>query len=194
MKWALKVDRGKRKGMIIAVQKSPFLIGRNNECQLRAASLYVSDRHCELRTEDDKLVVRDCNSTNGTFINSHRIQGEFELHEGDRLEAGALAFVVCHGDLIPIEEEHFEPAHPKPPRPVEEDAVEDILLELDGEDTGPEPGAWRNMRAEDVSSKPGHARERKRAKVGPKNELPPGPSDVAKALLNGQGGLLKRRS
>jgi pSer/pThr/pTyr-binding forkhead associated (FHA) protein len=72
MKWALMVDRGKRKGMMIPIQKSPFLIGRNDECQLRAANPYVSHRHCELLTEDDKIAVRDCKSTNGTFINSRR--------------------------------------------------------------------------------------------------------------------------
>jgi pSer/pThr/pTyr-binding forkhead associated (FHA) protein len=95
MKWALVVDRGQRKGMIIPIEKSPFLIGRNNECQLRPANPYVSGRHCELLIEDDKFVVRDCNSTNGTFINSQRIQGQVELHEGDHLDVGALAFVVC---------------------------------------------------------------------------------------------------
>src|SRR5207244_6431236 len=82
MKWALMVDRGKRKLMMIPIQKSPFLIGRNDECQLRAANPYVSHRHCELLTDDDKIAVRDCNSTNGTFINSQRVEGQVELHEG----------------------------------------------------------------------------------------------------------------
>ena len=98
MKWALMVDRGKRKGMIIPVQKTPFLIGRNDECQLRAANPYVSHRRCELLTEDDKIAVRDCKSTNGTFINSQRVEGQVELHEGDRLKVGSLAFLVCHED------------------------------------------------------------------------------------------------
>ncbi len=67
MKWALMVDRGKRKGMMIPIQKSPFLIGRNDECQIRAANPCVSHRHCELLTEDDKIAARDCKSTNGTL-------------------------------------------------------------------------------------------------------------------------------
>ncbi len=65
MRWTLMVNEGKHKGLIIPVRKSPFLIGRNNECQLRPANPYVSGRHCELLPEGDKFVVRDC-STTGT--------------------------------------------------------------------------------------------------------------------------------
>jgi pSer/pThr/pTyr-binding forkhead associated (FHA) protein len=133
------VDGGKRKGMIIPIQKSPFLIGRNDECQLRAANPYVSHRHCELLTEDDKFVVRDCNSTNGTFINSQKVDGQVELHEGDRLNVGSLDFLVCHEDLKPIEDDQPERASPKRSRPIDEEAVGDILLKLDEEDPG-QPG------------------------------------------------------
>jgi pSer/pThr/pTyr-binding forkhead associated (FHA) protein len=104
MKWALMVDRGKRKGMMIPIQKSPFLIGRNDECQIRAANPFVSHRHCELLTEDDKIAVRDCKSTNGTFINSQRVEGQVELHEGDYLKVGSMVFLVCQEYLKSIEE------------------------------------------------------------------------------------------
>jgi pSer/pThr/pTyr-binding forkhead associated (FHA) protein len=194
MKWALMVDRGKRKGMIIPIQKSPFLIGRSDECQLRAANPYVSNRHCELLTEDDKFVVRDCNSTNGTFINSQRVD-QVELHEGDCLKVGALAFLVRQEDLKPIEEQQPERTSPTLSRPVDEETVGDILLKLDEEDTGkpgPEPGAWKNTRTESTNSQPGPVKKQKADKSRPEND--PNPSDVAKGLLKGQGALLKRRS
>jgi len=196
MKWALMVDRGKRKGMIIPIQKSPFLIGRSDECQLRAANPYVSHRHCELLTEDDKFVVRDCNSTNGTFINSQRVDGQVELHEGDRLRVGSLAFLVRQEDLKSIEEQQPERASPTLSRPVEEEAVGDILLQLDEEDTekpGPGPGAWKNTRAEGASSKPGPAKEQKADKSRPEKEPTP-QSDVARGILRGKEALLKQRS
>jgi predicted component of type VI protein secretion system len=193
MKWALKVKQGKCKGMIIPVQKSPFLIGRNVECQLRPASPYISDRHCELLIEGDKLVVRDCNSTNGTFINSQRIQGQVELHKGDHLKFSSLTFVICLENLKPIEKQHFEPASPKLPQPVEEESVEDVLLNLDEEDPGPGPGAWRKIWYEDASSVLNHARERTPENTEQGSEPGLGPSDVANALLKGHGSLLKRR-
>src|SRR5262249_5724553 len=119
MKWALMVDRGERKGMIIPIQKSPFLIGRSDECQLRAANPYVSNRHCELLTEDDKFVVRDCNSTNGTFINSQRVDGQVELHEGDCLKVSSLAFLVRQEELKPNQEQQSERVSSKLSRLVE---------------------------------------------------------------------------
>src|SRR6266480_981071 len=66
-----------------------FLTERDSSCSTLTCPVpshpYVSHRHCELLAEDDKFVVRDCNSTNGTFINSQRVEGQVELHEGDRL-------------------------------------------------------------------------------------------------------------
>jgi pSer/pThr/pTyr-binding forkhead associated (FHA) protein len=191
------VDRGKRKGTIIPIQKSPFLIGRNDECQLRAGNPYVSHRHCELLTEDDKFVVRDCNSTNGTFINSQRVDGQVELHEGDCLKVGSLAFLVRQEDLKPIDDEQPERASPKRSQPIDEETVGDILLNLDEEDTGkpsPEPGAWKITRPEGTCSQPGPAEEQNAEKSRPENEPTTRPSDVAKGLLKGQGALLKRRS
>src|SRR5262249_32658914 len=151
MKWALMVDRGKRKGMMIPIQKSPFLIGRSDECQLRASNPYVSNRHCELLTEDDKFVIRDCNSTNGTFINSQRVEAQVELQQGACVKFGSVALLVRKQELNPIEEQHPEPVSPKPSQPVDEEAVGDILLKLDEEDAGkpgPEPGDWKNTSSE----------------------------------------------
>jgi predicted component of type VI protein secretion system len=197
VKWALIVDRGKRKGMIISIEKSPFIIGRNSDCQLRAASSYISDRHCELLTEDGKFVVRDCNSTNGTFINSQRIQGQVELHEGDRLEVGMLAFVVCQGNLKLMKEKPSEPESRKPSQLVEDDSLENILLKLDENDAEqPDsgPGNWRNIWAEEESSQPAPVRIQKAENYEPGNKPSNSASDVANMLLNGQGAILKRRS
>ena len=183
MKWALMVDRGERKGMIIPIQKSPFLIGRSDECQLRAANPYVSNRHCELLTEDDKFVVRDCNSTNGTFINSQRVDGQVELHEGDCLKVASLDFLVCHEDFKPIEDDQPEPTSPKGPRPIDEEAVGDILLELDEEDTekpGPRLSDWKNTRPEGASSQPSPAKQPNAEKFRPENEPTARPSGVAR--------------
>ena len=195
MKWALMVDRGKRKGMIIPIQKSPFKIGRDDDCQLRTSNPYVSHRHCELLAEDDKFVVRDCNSTNGTFINSQRVEGQVELHEGDRLKIGSMAFVVCQEDLKPVDEQPPDPVAPKRSRPVDEETVGEILLKLDEEDAqpaGPEPGAWRNS-PENAGSQSGPPKSHKAGKAEPEGEPASRPSDVARGLLKGQDALLKRR-
>lgn len=45
-------------------------------------------------SEDDELVVRDLNSSNGTYVNGERISGERELVPGDLLTVGDVVFVV----------------------------------------------------------------------------------------------------
>jgi hypothetical protein len=38
--------------------------------------------------------VRDLKSTNGTFLNGRRVEGEVAVHEGDVLRIGSLSFEV----------------------------------------------------------------------------------------------------
>ncbi len=155
MTWALTVDRGKQKGTIIPIRKSPFVMGRDDDCHLRTANSFVSHRHCELQTDGEKITIRDCNSTNGTFINSEKINSELELHEGDRLKIGSLTFVVCQEEKVseaassdsPISEPH----PPQESRKIDENAIGDMLLDLDEEDSGPPPGAWKKDNSPDAN-------------------------------------------
>ena len=198
MKWALKVERGKRKGMLISIHKSPFLIGRNGDCHLRAANPYVSHHHCELLAEDDKMIVRDCKSTNGTFINAQRVEDQVELHEGDSLKIGSLSFVVCHEDAQTDKPQAPEPVPPKPSsRAVDEEVVGDILLKLDEEEedsTGPPPGAWRNNSFPSGMGKGANPDRPNPDRSKPDNKPTIVPSDVASDMLKGQEAALKRRS
>jgi pSer/pThr/pTyr-binding forkhead associated (FHA) protein len=133
MTWALMVDRGKRKGAVIPIRKFPFAMGRDDDCQLRAANPYVSHHHCELQSDGDRMIIRDCNSTNGTFINSLRIaEEEVELHEGDRIKIGSLTFLVCleNSDSRPPAQEVSGPPEPAQEPPAQESPVrESPMLE-----------------------------------------------------------------
>jgi pSer/pThr/pTyr-binding forkhead associated (FHA) protein len=144
MKWALVVDRGKQKGTIIPIRKSPFLMGREDDCHLRTANSFISHHHCELRTDGEKITIRDCHSTNGTFINDLRVDEEEELHEGDRLKIGSLTFVVCHeqekaSESAPADETPIaETRAPEEPRKVDEESMGDMLLEEPQEQPRPQ--------------------------------------------------------
>ncbi len=54
----------------------------------------VSRRHAELIRQGTQLMVRDCGSTNGTFVNGQRVSGELPLHMGDSVQFGAISFRV----------------------------------------------------------------------------------------------------
>jgi len=78
----------------IAVSTSPFLVGRHKSATLTIPSPTVSTAHAELRTEDGELWVKDLGSTNGTFVNGARLDGECILRSGDLLQFAEVVFRV----------------------------------------------------------------------------------------------------
>jgi pSer/pThr/pTyr-binding forkhead associated (FHA) protein len=195
MNWALVVDRGGHKGTIIPIRISPLVIGRDDDCQLRTSNPYVSHHHCELRTEGDKIILRDCNSTNGTFINDQRIGQQAELHEGDRLQIGAMRFVVRQtgdDDQMQASENQMAATPPKSNRRVDEDSVGDMLLEMDEETqhSGPAPGSWRRPSAAEFKD-PSHASPR--PSRDEEKDVDPTAPRVASKMLKGKGDWLKRQ-
>jgi len=92
MKLNLVVAQGVHTGKTIPVTSADFVIGRDPQCQLRPASPAVSKQHCGISVREGKVFVRDCGSTNGTFLNDEQIAGEREAKAGDRLRVGPLEF------------------------------------------------------------------------------------------------------
>ncbi len=69
----------------------PTVIGRGPDCKVRLPQPLVSRRHCELFEAQGRLIVRDLDSMNGTYVGSQRVE-EAELpHEG-LLTIGAVTF------------------------------------------------------------------------------------------------------
>ncbi len=75
------------------VKPDGFVIGRKNSCDLRIPLSSVSRKHCELKIEGDKVVVRDVGSSNGTFHNNIRVNHAV-LEAGDELVVGPVVFTV----------------------------------------------------------------------------------------------------
>lgn len=114
----------------IPINISEFLIGRAPECHLRPASSVISKRHCGLIRRDGKFYLRDFGSTNGTFLNDKRITGEVELHHDDCVKVGPLTFRV---QLVDESAKQKTGGKKKAGRSLDEDAIAEMLLELDDE-------------------------------------------------------------
>lgn len=66
------------------INEFPFRAGRQEGLTLTLDTSGVSRNHAEfVESGDGRLILRDLNSTNGTYINRQRIEGEQEVHEGD---------------------------------------------------------------------------------------------------------------
>jgi len=85
---------GKQQGKVLDIKGTQFIVGRDPECQLRPASPMISKRHCAILQRDGKALIRDFDSTNGTFVNDEPVKGERELHNDDALKIGPLLFTV----------------------------------------------------------------------------------------------------
>ena len=70
----------------LAIIQFPFMIGREGGVDLIVPSDRVSKVHAAIdeQTDDgETLVLRDLNSTNGTFINHQKLTGETTIEHGD---------------------------------------------------------------------------------------------------------------
>lgn len=64
-----------------------LFIGRDRECDLVLESSSVSRRHCEITRDRDSFVLTDLDSTNGTFVNGHRVMAH-TLRDEDVVQIG----------------------------------------------------------------------------------------------------------
>lgn len=70
-----------------------LLLGRSRSCDLTFSNLNVSRRHARLVFRDGSWILRDLESTNGTFVNGVRVY-RCELLPGDLLTLGDEALRV----------------------------------------------------------------------------------------------------
>ncbi len=68
---------------------TPVTIGRSSQCRLRLDDdPYVSHTHLRIARYGDRCLAEDLDSTNGTFVNGHRITEPTPLRSGDRVALG----------------------------------------------------------------------------------------------------------
>ena len=90
----LVLTSGKQEGKLLEIKLPQFIIGRDPQCNLRPASPMISKRHCAVIVRDNKAFIRDFGSTNGTYLNDQRVEGEAELKNDDQLKVGPIHFSV----------------------------------------------------------------------------------------------------
>lgn len=98
----LKVLSGSSEGKLVPVTQEKFLIGRSDECQLRPKSDSISRRHCALVQKDERLLLIDLKSRNGTIVNEKKLDPAKAkvLKHGDKIQVGKLEFeVVIQTDI-----------------------------------------------------------------------------------------------
>ena len=77
----------------LRVKKVSNVVGREASCDLYIESFQVSRRHCLLQVTDRGVLVKDLESTNGTFVNGIPLTDGY-INDGDRLSLGTYMLTL----------------------------------------------------------------------------------------------------
>jgi hypothetical protein len=78
---------GGRAGETFEPQGDRTTIGRSPDCGIFLDDVTVSRKHAELLRRDDRWLIEDGGSLNGTFVNRKRVESA-ELDDGDEIQIG----------------------------------------------------------------------------------------------------------
>ena|SRR5215203_2550522 len=84
----LVVTEGPLRGTTLPLTSSAILIGRAPSCTLVLDDDYSSSRHARLYPEAGQWFVEDLGSTNGTFLESTRVDSPLPIPPGARVKVG----------------------------------------------------------------------------------------------------------
>lgn len=102
MDFQLNIIRGRGASETVKLVDGVTTVGRQDDCQLRIKSSQVSRKHCEIFEKKGLLLVKDLGSSNGTFVNGQRIDGQRVIEPGDMLTIGPVKLKVSKvGEAAP---------------------------------------------------------------------------------------------
>lgn len=81
------------------LDKPSMLIGRSPQCDIFVDSTLLSRHHASLIfSEQDSVLIKDLESTNGTFVNSMRVKSTTALEHNDVITIGDAKFIFIDLD------------------------------------------------------------------------------------------------
>ncbi|HHU15133.1 MAG: sigma 54-interacting transcriptional regulator [Kiritimatiellae bacterium] len=90
----LLVISGPLQGREFVLNRDTFTIGSGNHNDLIIEDSTVSKRHCEIVVEQSGYLIRDRDSTNGTFVQGVRVSSA-HLAPGSEIQLGKTRIVFC---------------------------------------------------------------------------------------------------
>ncbi len=94
IRWSLEAVSKASGEWTVTIESVPFIIGREEDCNLKLIDKWISRHHSEIRKSGDHIWIRDLGSTNGTFVNHKKVKQAELLESGDILSIGKFEFCV----------------------------------------------------------------------------------------------------
>jgi len=97
----LQVLSGSLVGQSLELKVDKTTVGRVEDNTLQLAEPSISSHHCEILLNGNDVVVKDLNSTNGSFIDGNKIT-EAVLKPGQTLRLGQVDLRIDDGSPVPL--------------------------------------------------------------------------------------------
>lgn len=89
----LVITSGPKAGLEVPLGSEPMSIGRSSESGLVIRDDYTSSHHARLTRRGDIWTLQDLGSTNGTFLDGHRLSDKpVQVQIGSAIKVGATTF------------------------------------------------------------------------------------------------------
>lgn len=80
-------------GQRYSLNAASIVLGRSSEADILIDDTGVSRRHLEIRTANGVSTAVDMNSTNGSYVNGHKVSGSTELTDGSTITMGRTKII-----------------------------------------------------------------------------------------------------
>src|SRR5512136_2230420 len=110
----LVVQEGQLAGKRWSLNKSEFVVGRGEDCEVVLPDRQVSRRHFRIVRDENGYSVEDLGSKNGTYVNGAAVRGSVQLQDGDEIQVALsvrLLFVGAEATL-PLTQEMLRVTQP----------------------------------------------------------------------------------
>ncbi len=137
--WAVRILNGPQVGQIFNLRSGKNSIGRSSDADIKINSQGISKLHCEIHVLQDKVMITDLKSSNGTYVNGIKIQNSI-LRLGEKFSLHEVLL-----DIIPAQQEVRPPVQvaganalkinnlPQPHIPVQHQAAQPVLQAVESE-------------------------------------------------------------
>lgn len=90
----LVVLTGSNESFRVRLRNQGHVVGRSSDADITIDDPYSSEFHARVGLQDDKVIVHDLGSTNGTYVNGRRVTSPTSVSRGDTVQIGKTALEV----------------------------------------------------------------------------------------------------
>ncbi len=102
-KFRLTVIKGYNKGEVFPLEEDEVTIGRGEENDIVLNIAEISRTHSVLTRGEEGYLIKDLDSTNGTFVDKKKVGEKYLLKPGDTIMLGEAIYLTYQADADPEE-------------------------------------------------------------------------------------------